>query len=179
MMKARLKRLAIRGLTWGQLHFVYRFRQAGHNVRLGKRLFVSKGRVSIGNDVYIGAYSYLDGNISIGNDVMLANNVTIVGGDHVFRTVGVATFAAPREHWNRTTIEDNCWIGHGAIILNGVTVGQGAIVAAGAIVTRDVAPYDIVAGNPAKVLGRRFGEDQQREHEALLGLTRPTAKVLS
>lgn len=176
-MKARLKRLAIKALTWFQIKLIYSFREVGGNVRLGKRLFVSRRRVSIGTNVYIGAYSYLDGDITIGNDVMLASYVAIVGGDHVFRSVGVATFAAPREHWNRTTIEDNCWIGHGAIILNGITISQGAIVAAGAIVTRDVAPYDIVAGNPAKVLGSRFAEVQQRDHESLLGLRSPDVRV--
>nr|CAD6617808.1 antibiotic acetyltransferase [arsenite-oxidising bacterium NT-25] len=175
-MRVRLKRLAIRTLTWFQINLIYDFREVGENVRLGKRLFVSKGRVSVGTDVYIGAYSYLDGDISIGNDVMLANNVAIVGGDHIFRTPGIATFAAPREHWRRTTIEDNCWIGHGAIILNGITMGQGAIVAAGSVVTRNVAPYSIVAGNPASALGNRFDEEQQRQHEALLGLKRPLAR---
>lgn len=176
-MKAKLKRLAIKALTWCQIKLIYSFRDVGQNVRLGKQLFVSKRRVSIGTNVYIGAFSYLDGDISIGNDVMLANCVAIVGGDHVFRSIGVATFAAPREHWKRTTIEDNCWVGHGAIILNSVTIGQGAVVAAGSVVTRDVAPYDIVAGNPAKVLGSRFAEAHQREHEALLGLKSPYSRM--
>lgn len=176
-MKASLKRYAIKALTWCQINLIYSFRSVGKNVRLGRRLFISKRRVSIGSDVYIGAYSYLDGDILIGNDVMLANHVAIVGGDHVFRTVGIATFAAPREHWNPTRIEDNCWIGHAAIILNGITIGQGAMVAAGSIVTRDVAPYAIVAGNPARVLGSRFAEAQQREHETMLGLTTPDVRT--
>lgn len=178
-MKYIIKKFLITIITLIQVNFIYSFRYYGKNIRLGRRLFIFKKRVSIGNNVFIGSNSFLDGDITIGNDVMLANSVAIVGGDHVFRTVGAATFAAPREHWKRTIIEDNCWIGHGAIILNGVTIGQGAIVAAGSIVTRDVAPYDIVAGNPARTIGRRFDENQQREHEALLGLRSATARLRS
>lgn len=176
-MKTLLKRLAIRLITWFQLNVIYSFRSVGKNVRLGRRLFIFKNRVSIGSDVFIGSHSFLDGDITIGNDVMLANNVAIVGGDHVFRTVGVPTYAAPREHWKPTTIEDNCWIGHGVIILNGVTIGQGAIVAAGSIVTRDVAAYDIVVGNPARTIGSRFSDREKREHETLLGLKSPATGI--
>ena len=56
----------------------------------------------------------------------------------------------------RVTIGHDCWIGHKAIILPGVTIGNGAVVAAGAVVTRDVAPYSVVAGVPAKVVSKRF-----------------------
>lgn len=176
-MKAGLKSIAVKALTWCQVNLTYKFRSVGKNVRLGRKLFVIKNRVSLGSNVFIGSYSFLDGDIIIGNDVMLANCVAIVGGDHVFRSVGTATFAAPREHWKLTTIEHNCWIGHGAVILNGITIGQGAIVAAGSVVTRDVPPYDIVAGNPARVVGSRFEEEQQREHEQLLGLKRPVVRT--
>ena len=62
--------------------------------------------------------------------------------------------AFPKHVSGPIRIEDGAWIGAGAIILAGVTVGQKSIVGAGAVVTRDVPPYAIVAGNPAKVLGR-------------------------
>ena len=57
-------------------------------------------------------------------------------------------------------IRDDAWVGAGAMVLRGVTIGQGAIVAAGAVVTRDVAPFSIVAGNPA-VLVRELGPDER------------------
>lgn len=63
------------------------------------------------------------------------------------------------------------WIAANAIILKGVNVGRGAIVASGAVVTKDVPPYSIVGGVPAKVIGMRFDESQIEEHEKMLGLS--------
>lgn len=74
-------------------------------------------------------------------------------------------FAWRRE--NKVMIGPDTWFGHGAIILPGVTVGTGAVVAAGAVVTRDVAPYTIVGGSPAKLIRRRFPEPVA---ESLLGI---------
>nr|WP_269142341.1 DapH/DapD/GlmU-related protein [Sphingomonas sp. IC-11] len=77
-----------------------------------------------------------------------------------------ALAAHPR---NAIEIGDDVWVGYGATILSGITVGRGAIVAAGAVVTLDVASYDIVSGNPARVVGRRFTDAQIIAHEASLG----------
>jgi acetyltransferase-like isoleucine patch superfamily enzyme len=65
-------------------------------------------------------------------------------------------------------IEEDCWIGFGAIVLTGVKVGRGSLIAAGAVVTADVEPYSIVAGNPAKVVGKRFSSDEVLRHETAL-----------
>ena len=73
-------------------------------------------------------------------------------------------------HWRkmqRVTIGNDVWIGHGAIILPGLTVGNGAAIAAGSVVTKDVAPYSIVAGNPAKTLRNRFPQSIWTELEAI------------
>ena len=167
-----MKKLLVRLLTAFQLAFVYRFRKVGRNIRLDRGLFIYPHRVSLGDNVFIGRYSFLDGDIEIGNGVMLAGSVAIVGGDHAFRTVGQPLFAAPREHWKKTVVGDDAWIGHGAIVLNGLTIGRGAMVAAGSVVTQDVPPYAIVAGNPARVISSRFDPAQQAEHERLLATLR-------
>ena len=65
-------------------------------------------------------------------------------------------------------IENDVWIGYGAIIVSGVRIGHGAIVAAGSVVLKDVAPYSIVAGNPARDVSQRFNEEQIKEHERVL-----------
>ncbi len=139
-----------------QTTFLYRFRDVGRDCRLDKSLFVYPGRVSLGKRVYIGRYCYLDGDITIGDFTMLASSVAVVGGDHAFHQPGVLMIDSGREHWKPTKIGRDCWIGHGAILLNGITIGDGSIVAAGSVVLSDVPPLTIVAGNPARVVRPRF-----------------------
>ena len=163
-----MKRLLLRLLTCCQLELFYRCRRVGKHVRLGRGLFVFPRRVSIGDWCYIGARSYLDGDIVIGSFTMLANNVAIVGGEHAYATPGVTMRDGGRETWKQTVIGRDVWIGHGAIILNGVTIGDGAIVAAGSVVTRDVESFSVVAGNPARHIKWRFDQAGQALHSAML-----------
>lgn len=139
-----------------QTTFLYRFRSVGRDCRLDRSLFVYPGRVSLGNRVYLGRYCYLDGEITIGDFTMLASSVAVVGGDHAFDRRDVMMIDSGREHWKPTRIGRDCWIGHGAILLNGITIGDGSIVAAGSVVLADVPPLSIVAGNPARVVRSRF-----------------------
>ncbi len=153
-------------LLIGILHG-YRFKS------IGKRFTVSdvtslfkKNAIDIGDYVFIGVKAHFYANLKIGNFVMIASNVAIVGGDHRFDIVGVPARFTGRAGIDEliTIIEDDVWIGHGCIIMAGVRIGRGAIVAAGAVVTKDVPEYAIVAGVPAKVIKYRFTVDQQLEH---------------
>lgn len=139
-------------LIKSQIFFLYRFRKIGKDCRLDKSLFIYPNRVSIGDRCYIGRFSYLDGDIYIGNYTMLASNVAIVGGDHVFSNPDILMIDSGREHWRTTRIGSNCWIGHGAIIINGINIGDNSVVAAGSVVVKDVPSNVIVAGNPARVI---------------------------
>jgi acetyltransferase-like isoleucine patch superfamily enzyme len=115
----------------------------------------------------------------IGGFSSIANRVVIGGGRHPMEWVGMspvfyagrdsvkAKFSEhTRESVKRVVIGHDVWIGHSAIVLPGVEVGNGAVIGAGAIVTRSVPPYAIVAGNPARVLRYRFDEDTVRRLEA-------------
>ncbi|RYD61027.1 MAG: CatB-related O-acetyltransferase [Verrucomicrobiaceae bacterium] len=134
--------------------------------------------IRIGDDVYIGKYCSIECDVNIGHGVLIANHVGIIGRmDHNYRAIGRRIGESPwigegdPNHPGRalrTVIEDDVWIGFGAIILSGVTVERGAIVAAGAVVTRHVAAYSIVGGNPAKPIGVRFPPEEITRHEEAL-----------
>ncbi len=132
--------------------------------------------ISLGNDVFIGAgasFIASKSSISIGNKVMFGPNVTIRGGNHSSHIVGKYMFDYSDadkllEDDLPVIIEDDVWVGTGAIILKGVKVGTGAIVAAGAVLTTDVPPYAIVGGVPAKVLKYRWDESDIQRHIAII-----------
>ena len=105
----------------------------------------------------------------IGNYVLIAQNVVFVGrDDHRFDIPGKTMWESPRSDQYKVVIEDDVWVGHGAIILSGVTIGRGAIVAVGSVVTNDVPPYAVVGGNPARVIKTRFSEESQKVHDAMI-----------
>lgn len=121
--------------------------------------------VSFGNRVQFGENCTIQCDIKIGNDVLIANNVSFVGrDDHRFDIVGIKIWDAPRGDKFKTNIGSDIWIGHGAIIIAGITIGDGAIIAAGSIVTKDVLPYTVVGGNPAKLIKNRFSIDDLKIH---------------
>jgi galactoside O-acetyltransferase len=119
-------------------------------VRIGERSFV-------GNSLLVAAQS-----IEIGDDTVLSWGITIVdhqshGIDFAVRAGDVTDWLTGKKNWSGVTIEpvrigNKVWIGFGASILPGVTVGEGAVVGAASVVTRDVEPWTVVAGNPATVI---------------------------
>lgn len=107
--------------------------------------------------------------VTMGRYVMLGPEVAILGGDHVVDRAGVPMIFSGRPAVPQTTIGDDVWIGFRAILNAGVTIGNGAVVAAGAVLTKDVAPYTIVGGVPARVIGERIAAAEMRsEHERML-----------
>lgn len=116
---------------------------------------ISKDLV-MGRFGYIGRGATICPNVKIGNYVMLATEVSILGGDHNFDVFGTPIIFSGRPKLATTIIGNDVWIGHRAIIMSGVTIGDGAIIAAGSVVTKSVEPCSIVAGIPAKKVRERF-----------------------
>ena len=137
----------------------------GQNSIVAARLaFERQGAViHIGQRTYIGKSTLISANqINIGNDVLISWDVTIV--DHSSHSIDfqqrrndVLAWGGGMKDWSAVDIEhvavgDKAWIGFGAVILKGVTIGEGAVVGAKSVVTRDVAPWTVVAGNPARTI---------------------------
>lgn len=103
--------------------------------------------------------------------VVVGPGLTIIAGDHNFSEVGV--FICDQHHKRPENdqdviIESDVWIGANVTILKGVTIGRGSVVAAGAVVTRSCPPYSIIGGVPAKVIKRRFTNEEIKKHEMIL-----------
>lgn len=152
------------------LSFKYDFTAVGSNFYIGRdSLIVRNLHVSIGNDCFIGNKCHITANVNVGDWVMIASNVSMVGGDHTYTSVGTPIRSSGVEKKQTIVIEDDVWIGHGATIMHGITIGEGAIIAAGALVTKDVPPYAIVGIQPAKIIGYRFhSQEHRQEHSASL-----------
>ena len=131
-----------------------------NNLRIGKRTYLNGlENISFKDNVYISTDSKIltseKTKIKIGNYVMIANNVMILGGNHNISRTDIPMMLQGKGKEGDIIIEDDVWIGAGSIILTGVTIGKGSVVAAGSVVTKDVAEYTIVGGNPAKFIKKR------------------------
>jgi len=130
-----------------------------HQVFLGAQSVINRNSVIwahlvAGKNLQLNPGACIYGNVIIGDNVMIAPNVVIAGGTH-----GIANNGVPMCYQSSTPkgvkIENDVWIGANAVILDNVTIREGAIVAAGAVVKKDVEPYSIVAGVPAKKVRKR------------------------
>lgn len=109
------------------------------------------GQVLIGDDCLIGLGNTVIGPVTIGNSVITGQNVVLSGLNHRYEDVTVPIRAQPVMA-SEIRIEDEVWIGANASVVAGVTIGKHSVIAAGAVVTKNVPPYCVVAGNPAKII---------------------------
>ena len=147
------------------------FKSHGKNFIFDPMGIYSYGSIEVGNDVYIGKRATLlaskKSGIKIGNKVMFGPNVSLIGGDHNSNVIGeymIDIKSKEPENDLPIIVEDDVWIGNGAIVLKGVRIGEGSIIAAGALVIKDVERYSIVGGIPAKKIKDRFDEKTQKKH---------------
>ena len=137
----------------------------GNRVTIGKYAIIRPSNIyggpigeglTMGDNSNIGPYNYIgcSGKITIGNNVMLAPRVSIYAENHVFDHPEILLRDQGVEK-KEVIIEDDCWIAANSILLAGVTIGKGSVVAAGSVVTENVPPYSVVAGVPAKWIKSR------------------------
>lgn len=141
-----------------------RIEPSGGSISIGPRTTIDcgvvirglGGHVTIGADCAVNAYSVLcaPGNIVIGDSVMIGSHVSMYAANHVFASTSEPMCNQGLDAIG-ITIADDVWIGTGARLLDGVDIGSGSIVAAGAVVTKSVLPLSINAGVPARAIGRR------------------------
>lgn len=138
---------AIRGILGG----------AGESCTVEQPLFCTYGyNTTVGDNFFLNVGGRLmdSGKITIGNNVFIAPNVSIITEEHA---MDIPQRIAGLEYTHPVTIGDNVWICTGAIILPGVTIGDGAVIGAGSVVTKDIPPMSLAVGNPCKVI-RKLGE---------------------
>lgn len=171
--KAEPLRLAYQATrTWYLKTFRYQLLSVGKGVVIGRDTRIQPKCVAIGDYSFIGMRCWIMSQVSIGRFVMIASNVSIVGGDHILNIPGVPSIRAGRDVNKPVVIEDDVWIGNGSTIMHGITLGEGSIIAAGALVTKDVEPYSIVGSPVAKVIRRRFEGKELERHRAILAKLR-------
>ena len=134
--------------------------ELGNNIYIGHQTILKgyyKGEFVIGDGTWIGQQCFFHsaGNIQIGKNVGIGPGVKILTSEHGEEGVDIPILQSHLE-FKRVIIEDDVDIGIGSIILPGITIGKGALIGAGAVVTTDVAPYDVVAGVPARKIRSRL-----------------------
>lgn len=141
---------------------------SGHDnnyISLGSEVQIDQGvtfqalndtQILIDKGVFLGPYVSIagPGNIKIGKSCMIAAKSGIYANNHIFSdlTIDIALQGVTRKG---IVIEDDCWLGHSVTVLDGVTIGRGSVIGAGSVVTKDIPPYSVAVGVPAKVIKNR------------------------
>lgn len=139
----------------------------GKNVNIEKGAVFSQ-KVKLGDYSGIGINAKIYGACNIGNYVMMGTDVTVITRNHRFERTDIPMMEQGFKDEEPVFIGDDVWIGDRVIILPGVHIGNGSVIAAGAVVTKDVPPYSIAAGVPARKIKNRF-EKQAQNNAAVKG----------
>lgn len=166
-MKAKLRKIH-------RLIKMFIIRKRYHLKNVDKTFYMA-GNSSISSDLVAGEFSYIGPRakiypkVKIGAYTMLANDVSIIGGDHAFDKVGLPIIFSGRGVLEETIIGKDVWIGAYTKILTGVTIGDGVIVGMGSVVTKDLEEYSVYGGVPARKIKDRFKSQKEiNEHKEML-----------
>jgi chloramphenicol O-acetyltransferase type B len=128
-------------------------------VRIMPGVDFAKFNINIGNNVQFGRNCSVSSDVTFGNYILVAGNVNFVGrNDHTFNFPGKTIWDSPRGERQTTFVSNDVWIGNNSTILAGVRLGNGCIIGANSLVTKDVPDCEIWAGNPAKKIKDRFDD---------------------
>lgn len=131
--------------------------KCGNNVNIYPHAQFSS-TVELGDNSDIGLKARLNGRVIIGNDVIMGPEVLVYTVNHKMNDISRPIKYQGESEMEPVIIEDGCWICARAILLPGITIGHDSVVAAGAVVAKDVPPYCVVGGNPARIIKHRSGE---------------------
>ena len=155
----RVRALAnkIRTWYWFKIKCPWMKREGFVRLPINTNVWSPHKDIKFGNRVQFGQHCIINCDIEFGDNVLCAHNVAFVGrDDHTYTNPQITIWDSPRGDTAKTFVGSDIWIGYGAVILGGVHLGDGCIIAAGAVVTRNVPPYEIWGGNPAKKIKNRF-----------------------
>ena len=147
--------LATRFRVW-YLSKVLKIMPSDKNSKVETRVYISNAKhLKIGKHVRINEQVFLQGEISIGDYSMLAPNVAIYTKTHVYDNPNVPMVTAGETPTKPVVLEEDVWLGRNVVVLPGVTIGKGSIVGANSLVNKNVAPYSIMGGVPARLIRSR------------------------
>lgn len=147
--------------SWLYFHIRYPWVKYKGFVRVMPHCHIIHRDIVFGDNVQLGRGTWLISDVHFGNNILVAGQVSFVGrNDHTYSIPGVCMWDAPRGKDEVTIVEDDVWIGTGATIVAGVRLGRGCIVAAGAVVTKDIPPCEIWGGVPARKIKDRFSSTE-------------------
>ena len=130
--------------------------RCGKNVVVKDHCYFGKGdKLTVGDRSQLSSHGRFNGTIIIGDDCVMGPDVVMMATSHEFARLDIPIIQQGAKPEKPIIIGNDCWIGTRVIILPGVTVGNGCIVAAGAVVTKSIPPYSIVGGVPAKIIKKR------------------------
>lgn len=150
--------------TWIYFHIRYPWVKYKGFVRIMPHCHIIKRDIVFGNDVQLGRGTWIITDVHFGNKILVAGQVSFVGrNDHDYSISGQYIWDSSQNGGTQIVVKDDVWIGHGSIIMGGVTLGEGCVIAAGAVVTCDVPPCEIWGGIPARKIKDRFFANEERE----------------
>lgn len=149
--------------TWWKFHYNYPWVKYDGFIRVMPGTSFAKFDIKIGNRVQFGLNCNVSANVHFGNNILMASNVSFVGRkDHGFEIPGQFIWDTEGDRKGITIIEDDVWLGDSVIICGPLKIGRGSIVAAGAVVTKDIPECEIWGGVPARKISDRFKTAEEK-----------------